>query len=863
MTSQRLINSTLLTLSALTITTIATTNHHVSADTTASETAQSNNLDQQINDTQNQLDAAQTQLNADNQAQSQQLTAQMNQDVAAQTTANAQAETQMEQDNNHAFQQAQQENRQLSQDQQNQINALKQAQNQQIATVTDKNNQAIAQIQQQAQDQINAVNQEADQAIANAKQAVEKAQAENDAYNVKPINYGSLHDPVINYGFNTDQFENKAYGDTLNGEYTTYTPYTTQAKNKVDWSTQPQGIQDIPVNFAPGLIAYNPDADNSETIGKNGLSESQIATVRAFMTKWTNDFRNYVYQNEPDVWKYANRNHPSNSQPTEIEITDKTNQIGDAIAQARNQYHLDNDHHSTKANGLPDDKTYSALINQTIGTANQQTLNAINHALMTNHDVNVKSILVSIQSNGENLMTAMSRYNTMQAYLTEIYNMMQAMYYGELVQTHGNVNVGGHVVNVLNSTTKYMAISLQKLDAQSDHSKLGQSVNGNPIYAITFDFIGDKVNLKIDNIDQEQEYNQKFQQIADQNVHNVLGDPINLNTDAVYSSAVQRQQNKNGNAQAIAQAQTKLTQIQADYEQQIKNIKSASQQKIDQLNQQKDAQIARIKTDTQMQINTLSNGHHLTDLNELKQALNNKLDTLKKQNAEKIAVIKTEYQAKIKALPQTTDQINQLQAQLNQLKAQKAQADSQKPVINTGNNDHQIILPTDDQKSESSQTKSVNDQNVDKDNTKSSDDQNVDKNNTKSSDDQKADKEKTKPVNDQNANIEKTKSADDQGSVKHSDETSLPETVTENNASHQVVSATKAIAVPFPEADVNNSNQVSTSKTILTVNADKQDASQAKSLPQTGNSVQHNLAVLGLSLMSVLTLGLIKLKKRA
>lgn len=857
MTSQRLINSTLLTLSALTITTIATTNHHISADATTPETAQSNNLDQQINDMQNQLDSAQTQLKADNQAQSQQLTTQMNQDVDAQAKANAQAETQMEEANSQALQQAQQENSQISQDQQSQINALKQAQNQQIATVTDQNNQAVTQTQQQAQDQINAINQEADQAIANAKQAVEKAQAENNAYSVKPVNYGSLHDPMINYGFNTDQFENKAYGDTLNGEYTTYTPYTTQAKSKVDWSTQPQGIQDIPVNFTPGLIAYNPDADNSETISKDGLTESQTATIRAFMTKWTNDFRNYVYQNEPDVWKYANRNHPSDLQPTEIEITDKTNHIGDAIAQARNQYHLDNDHHSIKANGLPGDKTYSALINQTIGTANQQTLNTINHALMANHDVNVKSILVSIQSNGENLMTAMSRYNTMQAYLTEIYNMMQAMYYGELVQTHGNVNVGGHVVNVLNSTTKYMAISLQKLDAQSDHSKLGQSVKGNPIYAITFDFIGDKVNLKMDNADQEREYNQKFQQIADQNIHNVLGDSIDLNADAVYNSAVQRQQNKNSNTQAIVQAQTKLTQIKDGYEQQIRDIESASQQKIDQLNQQKDAQIAKIKADTQMQINTLSNGLHLTDLNELKQVLNNKLSSLKQQNAEKIAVIKAEYQTKIKALPQTTDQIKQLQDQLNQLKAQKAQAKSQKPVINTGNNDHQIILPTDDQKSDSDQIKSADNQKAGTDKSKPADNQKADKDKTKSVDDQKADKDKAKP-------------SDDQDSAKHSDETSLPETVTENNASRQVVSAstteptsaTKAIAVPLPEADINNSNQVSASTAILTVNADKQNASQAKSLPQTGNSIQHNLAVFGLILMSVLTLDLVKLKKR-
>lgn len=60
MTSQRLINNTLLAASALTFTTIATANHNVHADEAATPVVQqTENLDQQIQDTQTKLANAQ------------------------------------------------------------------------------------------------------------------------------------------------------------------------------------------------------------------------------------------------------------------------------------------------------------------------------------------------------------------------------------------------------------------------------------------------------------------------------------------------------------------------------------------------------------------------------------------------------------------------------------------------------------------------------------------------------------------------------------------------------------------------------------------------------------------------------------
>lgn len=850
MTSQHLINSTLLAVSALTITTIATTNHHVLADETIPAAAQADNLDQQINKTQDQLTQAQNQLTADNQAQTQQLTDQMNQQVEAQQNTNTQAENQMAQDNNAQIQQAQAENDKIDQNAKAQIDALNQAQDTQIKAANDQTAKAVADAQQQAQAQIDAVNQEAEQAIANAKQAVANAQNQSSAYNVKPVNYGDLHDPSINGGMNTDQFDNKAYGDTLNGEYLTYTPYTTNAKNKVDWSTQPQGIQDIPTNFNPGLIAYNPDADNSEKISQDGFSASQLATIRAFATKWTNDFRNYIYNHEPDVWKSANKNN-STDKPLEIEITEATNKLGDAVAQARSQYHVDNNHHSIQSSGLPADQTYTALTKKFLGDADSKTLDAINHELQSNYDLQVKSIQVILQSNGENLMTVGSRYNTMQAYLTEIYNMMQAMYYGELVQTHGDLNIGGHAINVLNNTSKYLAIGLQKLDDQSDTGKLSQMTK-NPVYAMTFDFIGDKINLDIDNADQQKEYNQKFQQVADQNITNALGNPIDINQDAVYSSALKRQQAKaDPNAESLKDAQANLTKVQNDYAQKVNDLKAASQQKVDQLNQQNAKQVAQIKADTKAKIDALSGQHKLTDIKALQQDLDTKLNNLKQQNAAKIAAIKADYQAKIKALPQTTDQVQQLQSQLETLKAQKAQADRQTPVITTGKGDHRITLPTDKGQDQPKADKQHSNATDSKDNhqsepAKTTDDQTLPKTVTDDSA-----KDQAKPT-DKKVVIDDSKQNATETSNKQAKTVSVKD-------AQSAIKTKQAVAITLPDADIN----APASQTVVTTAAVNRKQAGTKQLPQTGDDSQRSLSILGLSLISMLTFGLIKLKTRA
>lgn len=833
MTSQRLINNTLLAASALTFTTIATANHNVHADeATTPVVQQTKTLDQQIQDTQTKLTDAKNQLQASNAEQAKQLTNEMNNAVQNQQQANTQEESQIVADNNQQLQNAQQQETVSQQAIQKQIDQLNQKQDQQIADTNNQAHQAVATEQQRTQNQIDTVNKEAEQAIANAKQDIANAQANQpQPYNVKPVNYGSLHDPVINYGFKTDQFENKAYGDTLNGEYPQFTPYTTTSKDKIDWSSQPQGIQDIPTNFTPGLIAYNPSKDNSEKINKDGLTAEQLATIRAFATKWTNDFRNYIYDNETDVWNHVNHNDPSKDRPMEILITDKTNQLGDQIANSRDKYHVDNNHHSIEASGIAKDETYTALTGKLIDNTHKQVSDAIINELMTNHNINAKSVTIVIQSNGENIMTVMSEYNTMQAYLTEMYNMMQAMYYGELVQTHGDINVGGHVYNVLQSTTKYMGIGMQKLNDQSDTTKLTQGVNG-PVYTMTFDFIGDKVITEMDNKNQEKEYGQKFQKIADTHMQQTLGDAIDLSKDSVYHQALMRQTTSNNTE--LIKAQNKLNQVQQDYAQKINDLKAESQKKIDELNSKANNQIEAIKKATQKQIDDLQS-QKPSAINTLKSQLNQKLEQVKLQNAKKIENIKASYQAKIDALPKSNDQIKQLELQLTNLKTKK---DNQ-TIINTDNGKAQIVLPETKKDSNSKSQTSVqfpaNENDFESGKAKP-----------------KADKSKLATENTKISTAQDT-NADSQ----MDDVIDGTPSIKEEIQNHQDLTSDTPIVENITTKTTVNSTPVASA--IVTPASEQKQTT----LPQTGDQKQNTLSIIGLSMLSLLSFGLLKNKKRA
>ena len=450
-------------------------------------------------------------------------------------------------------------------------------------------------------------------------------------------------------------------------------------------------------------------------------------------------------------------------------------------------------------------------------------------------------------------------------------NMMQAMYYGELVQTHGNINVGGHVYNVLKNTTKYMGIGMQKLNDQSDTDKLTQAIKG-PVYAMTFDFIGDKVITKMDDKNQEKEYGQKFQKIADTHMQQTLGDAIDLSKDSVYHQALMRQ-TTNNNIE-LTKAQNKLNQVQQNYAQKVNDLKAESQKKIDELNSKANNQIEAIKKATQKQIDDLQS-QKPNAINTLKSQLNQKLEQVKLQNAKKIENIKASYQAKINALPKSNDQIKQLELQLTNLKTKK---DNQ-TIINTDNGKAQIVLPETKKDSNSeSQTSVQFPTNGEKHSETSANDQVIEDKPTTATPDVKVDTPEINhntPANENDFESEKAKSKADKSKLatKNTKISTAQDTnvdsrmddvidgtpsIKEEIQNHQDLTSTSDAPIVENLTTKTTVNSTPETKAIVTPASEQKQAT----LPQTGDQKQNTLSIIGLSMLSLLSFGLLKNKKR-
>ena len=55
-----------------------------------------------------------------------------------------------------------------------------------------------------------------------------------------------------------------------------------------DFTHVPTNVSEMPTDFQPGLLIYNPDLDTSEVVSSDGFTEAQKQTIRAFMASWAN-----------------------------------------------------------------------------------------------------------------------------------------------------------------------------------------------------------------------------------------------------------------------------------------------------------------------------------------------------------------------------------------------------------------------------------------------------------------------------------------------------------------------------------------------------------------------------------------------
>lgn len=233
------------------------------------------------------------------------------------------------------------------------------------------------------------------------------------------------------------------YNLTL-GTYPGQTPYSrVDAANNAtpyDFTHVPTNVSEMPVDFQPGLLIYNPDLDSSEVVSSDGFTEAQKQTLRAFMTSWANSFRNWIYNNERDVWNEANKfSYLKNQAPRELKFTTTMNDAGNKIGQMRTDAGLTNDQHTNPSINP------NADFNKAIPDINVEGTQANNYMVMyTNAGMeNLMTVEPSIVDNAK---------PTMLNYLISAYNMTQAMWYGEIYSN----GLGGHVSSILDNDLGYI-----------------------------------------------------------------------------------------------------------------------------------------------------------------------------------------------------------------------------------------------------------------------------------------------------------------------------------------------------------------------------------------------------------------------
>lgn len=497
-------------------------------------------------------------------------------------------------------------------------------------------------------------------------------------------------------------FKNETYYNTIMGMFPGQTPYNrddaTNHTGLYDFTHVPTNVSEMPTDFQPGLLIYNPDLDTSEVVSPDGFTEAQKQTLRAFMTSWANSFRNWIYNNDRDVWNDANKiSKFKNQTPRELKFTTTMNDAGNKIGQMRTDAGLTNDQHTIpSSNPNTDyDKALPEIDNVGLQTGNY--------------------MIGSTQAEMENLMTVepstvANAKPTMLNYLISAYNMTQAMWYGEIYSD----GLGGHARGILDNDLGYVTGGFEKITPSTYSSEFTNNqmssrekylFNHNmPIYAFTYDAYGyvpyvssfTDLSNAMESLPQDQKVVDEYNKIQS-TIDNAMGQEIK---DPTFMNAVSYEKNGDGShietkqvtpqqytdalnnakshlTEVTNDANSKLQQLTQTHQDHLKNLENirdnaikqadaALQKAVEQAKQTRDNKIAEAKG-SQVNVDALKKS-----LDEKYQQLvvsdKAKLDKIEtdRQNAIKLikANAQSEYDAKLKELG-VDDQA--IQAQIKQL----------------------------------------------------------------------------------------------------------------------------------------------------------------------------------------------------
>lgn len=337
------------------------------------------------------------------------------------------------------------------------------------------------------------------------------------------------------------------FANTYYGEY----PDSAVITNKAAEST-PHDISEMPLDFQPGLLSYDAKNDHSEKVSADGLTADQVQVLRALALSWENGFRNNVFQNYREFYNVVNKNDGFvNVALVDLVSTDFTDNIANQVVANRTKYNIDNNSHTVISSGMPAEATYTSVINDATKNLKKNLTS----------EFNGKTVYTDVN---ENLTTMQAGTPTLLNYAINLYNSMQGMYYGELVNpTH----IGGHAVNLLCAGVRTVGIGFQKLtDEMTAKNGSGVSDRKNPSYAVTFDHVGF-------NIDHDANLTKEVQ---NRNVWGTSTVDAQLNT----IKTAQYHVNKVPGTKTVTPTATDVQKATASEQQKLADVKAQAQQSL-------------------------------------------------------------------------------------------------------------------------------------------------------------------------------------------------------------------------------------------------------------------------------------------
>lgn len=465
-------------------------------------------------------------------------------------------------------------------------------------------------------------------------------------------------------------FRKPIYYNTIMGMYPGQTPYSREdAANHTavyDYTHVPTNVSEMPTDFQPGLLIYNPDLDTSEVVSSNGFTEAQKQTIRAFMASWANSFRNWIYNNDRDVWNEANKfRYLKEQAPHELKFTTTMNDAGNKIGQMRTNAGLTNDQHTIPSSNPNTDygKALLAFENTGLQTGNY--------------------MIDSTQAGMENLMTVEpstvdAAKPTMLNYLINAYNVTQAMWYGEIYSN----GLGGHASGILDNDLGYITGGFEKITTQTYSNEANDNQMSSrekylfshniPMYAFTYDAYGYvPYVMSLDNqmnvlsaMPNDQKVVDAYNKIQS-TIDNAMGQEIQ---DPTFMSAVSYEKNGDG-----SHTETKQVTPQ-QYTDALNNAKSHLAQVTNDAN-------SKLQQLTQIHQNHLKNLENIRD-NAIKQAattLQKAVEQAKQTRDNKIAEAKGS-QVNVDALKKSLDEKYQQLVASDKAKLDKIETDRQNAI---------------------------------------------------------------------------------------------------------------------------------------------------------------------------------------